>query len=106
MPLRKPSGWHRKRKDTSAERARRAEYRSPAYQAVRRAVKAEVQAGRGRCWRCGRPIPPGADFHLGHDDHDRRVLRGAECPGCNLSAAASKGARKRNGPTGATRVTF
>jgi hypothetical protein len=91
----KPSGWHRKR-DSAVERARVAEYASPQYRAARRAVKAEVEAGRGSCWRCGRYLPPGSLFHLGHDDRDRTVLRGAECPPCNLTAAARKGARIRN----------
>lgn len=109
----KPSGWHRKRKDTAAERARNAEYASPAYRAQRRALKVEVDAGRGFCWRCGGHIPPGAAWHLGHDDHDRSIIRGAEHPrrsrSCigNLSAAARKGARIRNAAptsTGATQV--
>jgi hypothetical protein len=94
----KPSGWHRKRKNTAAERARNAEYASPEYRALRRAVAAEVQAGRGVCWRpnCRRPLPPGSKWHLGHDDNDRSIIRGAECVPCNLSAAGRKGARVRN----------
>jgi hypothetical protein len=94
----KPSGWDRKRRNTAAERARNAEYASPEYRATRRAVKAEVEAGRGFCWRptCRRWIPPGSKWHLGHDDHDRSIIRGAECARCNLSAAARKGARVRN----------
>jgi hypothetical protein len=102
----KRNGWSRKR-DSEAERARVAEYASPQYRAARRAVKAEVEAGRGSCWRCGRYLPPGSRFHLGHDDHDRTVLRGAECPDCNLSAAARKGARIRNAgqPRGAPRAS-
>lgn len=38
------------------------------------------------CWRCGRPIDP-TNWHLGHDDHDRTIYRGPECPSCNLGAA-------------------
>lgn len=102
----KASGWHRKRRDTPAERARDAEYASPEYRALRRAVKVEVDAGRGACWRCRRFLPPGSAWHLGHDDVDRSIIRGAECPPCNLSAAARKGARKRNGGGGATRVSL
>lgn len=101
----KPSGWHRKRLDTPAERARTAQYASPEHRAMVQAVKAAVAAGRAYCWRCGRHLPPGSKAHAGHDDHDRTRYRGPECPSCNLSAAARKGARKRNGgPGGSTRV--
>lgn len=45
------------------------------------------------CWRCGEQIAD-EEWHLGHDDHDRSVVRGPEhARRCNLSAAgrASKG---------------
>lgn len=89
------SGWHRKRQ-TAADIQRRKEYDSPEYRAIRKALKAEHAAGRGYCWRCGRHIPPSMPRHTGHDDLDRTVIRGNECPDCNLSAAARKGARIRN----------
>ena len=40
------------------------------------------------CWRpdCATVIDP-AHWHLGHDDHDRSIIRGPECPPCNLSHA-------------------
>lgn len=38
------------------------------------------------CWRCLTPIDP-TNWHLGHDDDDRRITRGPEHPACNLSAA-------------------
>jgi hypothetical protein len=38
------------------------------------------------CWRCGAPIDPN-NWHLGHDDYDRRLYRGPECPPCNLATA-------------------
>lgn len=38
------------------------------------------------CWRCGDDIDP-EHWHLGHDDADRSIYRGPECPSCNLSAA-------------------
>lgn len=100
------SGWHRKRKDTPAERARNAEYSSAAYRAAKKALRPVVEAGRASCWRCRRPIMPGGRWHLGHDDNDRSLLRGVECPPCNLSNAARKGARKRNSMRrrGTTRV--
>lgn len=44
---------------------------------------------RFHCWRCRRPlgIRRGVDWHLGHDDQDRRIIRGPECPPCNLATA-------------------
>lgn len=113
-----PSGWHRKRKDTPAERARDARYRTPEYRAAAKALKAQVDAGNGFCWRCGRWLDPNARlhagsrvlraWHVGHDDTGT-VIRGAECAlRCNLSAAARKGARtvnaKRNARTTAVRL--
>lgn len=40
------------------------------------------------CWRpnCGQVIDPN-NWHLGHDDHNRTIYRGPECPLCNLQAA-------------------
>jgi hypothetical protein len=113
LVAKKASGWHRKKRNTAAERARDAEYASPEYRAMERAIKAEVLAGRSVCWRCRRWIDPllrtpwGARaWHVGHDDHDRSVIRGPEHWRCNLRPAASKGARKRNAsqPRGASRV--
>ena len=46
-----------------------------------------VETGEVNCWRCLNPILPGAEFHLGHDDEDRSIIRGPEHPHCNLSAA-------------------
>lgn len=89
------SGWHRKG-DTAANARRAAEYASPEHRAARAAMKARVDAGDGWCWRCGRHLPPGSRFHAGHDDNDRSVYRGAECPPCNLKAAARKGNRISN----------
>ncbi len=63
---------------------------------MRAALNVLVDAGQGRCWRCGLPINPGTAWHTGHDDTDRSVIRGAEHASCNLSAAASKGARAVN----------
>lgn len=100
----KPSGWHRKRKNTPAEQARTAQYASPEHRAMRKVLGELVAAGRGFCWRCGRHIPPGGRWHTGHDDYDRSRYRGVECPPCNLKTAASKGARQRNGPPGPTRI--
>lgn len=98
----KPSGWHRK-KPSTAERARTAEYASPEHRAMRRALKAAVDAGRAVCCRCGRPIVPGTAWHADHND-DRSGYLGAAHARCNVRAAAIKGARKRNGGQGPTRV--
>lgn len=99
------SGWHRKTYDAAA-RARAAEYRSPAYKATRAAVKAQVDAGLAHCWRptCRKLLLPG-QWHLGHDDNDRSIIRGGECADCNLKAAASKGARTANAKRQRPRTT-
>lgn len=103
------SGWHRANRNSPAAKARQREYNSPEYKAARAAAKRQVDAGNGYCWRptCRRWLPPGKPFHLGHDDHNRAIIRGPECPPCNLNAAARKGNaaanRRRSGrrtPTG------
>lgn len=99
----KASGWHRKR-DSAAERARTAQYASPEHRAVRRALAAEVDAGRAVCCRCGRPIAPGSSWHADHND-SRTGYLGAAHARCNVRAAAIKGAQQRNGREGGpTRV--
>ena len=89
------NGWHR-RPRTEAEKQRRKQYSSAEHQAAVKAVKAQVAAGNAHCWRCGRYLPPGSPVHAGHDDHDRTVYRGPECPPCNRNTAASRGARISN----------
>ncbi len=91
-----PSGWHRADATTPAAQARRRQYDSPEHRAARAKIKRQIAAGTAYCWRCGNWLPPGTKAHVGHDDHDRTIVRGAECEGCNLSAAASKGARVAN----------
>lgn len=101
------SGWYRKRRNTPAERARARRYQSREYRAAERHLMTVVQAGEGFCWRCGRWLDPTATvqrgsrvlrvWHVGHDDFDTDVIRGAECEGCNLRAASRKGAAVRNG---------
>jgi hypothetical protein len=49
----------------------------------------KIDAGRGVCWRCGKPIPPGSEWHLGHDDAGERIV-GPEHAYCNLEAAANR----------------
>lgn len=66
------------------------------HQQQRRRWQRVIDDGRGCCWRCGARIPAGSsDWHLGHDDDDRRIYRGAECILCNLRAAARKTNRIR-----------
>lgn len=60
------------------------------HQQLRRRWQRVIDAGNGICWRCEKPIPPGAPWHLGHDDNDRSIYRGPEHPPCNLSAAGRK----------------
>jgi hypothetical protein len=48
---------------------------------------------RFACWRCGEPIVGtrrGADWVLGHDDHDRSVIRGPEHPAENYATAGRR----------------
>jgi len=73
---------HDKARGTKRERGYDA-----AFYAMRRAFEPEVAAGQARCWRCKEPIAPGSQWHLGHDDNDRAIIKGPECPPCNLSAA-------------------
>lgn len=99
----KANGWSRKRKNTPAERARTAQYASPEHRAMRKALKAEVDAGRAICCRCHRPILPGTPWHADHNA-TRTGYLGAAHARCNVRAAAVLGAQKRNGGGGATRV--
>lgn len=80
-------------------------YDTKTHQRRRRQDAKVVEAGGGVCWRCGRPIVPAkilrpdgrwtSNWHLGHDDSDRRVYRGPEHEACNLRAAGQKAARIR-----------
>jgi hypothetical protein len=69
------------RRGTTAERG----YGS-VHQAMRRHYAPTVRAGKATCWRCGKPIRPGQQWDVGHDDHDRTITRGpeharrADCP--------------------------
>lgn len=99
------SGWHR-RPRTAAEQARRAQYASPEHRAAVAQVKQLVASGRAHCWRCGRHLPPGSTAHAGHDDHNRTIYRGPECPPCNLKSAARKGNRISNAARKATSLRW
>lgn len=85
------SGWHRKR-TTPADIERKKQYNSTAYKRARAAAKRTVDAGEGYCWRCGKHLPPGLPWHLGHNDYDRSIIEGPECVRCNLTTAGRQGA--------------
>lgn len=95
----------RTKRPTAADDARRKQYASPEHRATRKAIQAQIDSGRPvSCWRCLAPILKGQPWHVGHDDNDRSLVRGAEHPACNLKAAARKGARVANGRASVRRV--
>lgn len=67
-----------------------------AYDAEHAAYQRRMDAGETFwCWRCpevDRPPhqvdPRPGHWHLGHDLHDRAILRGPQCPSSNLADAA------------------
>lgn len=71
---------------TTAEKG----YGAP-HQRLRRAVAADVKAGRATCSRCGRAIVPGTRWHLDHSD-DRATYLGPAHKRCNEEAGGRKGA--------------
>lgn len=92
----------RQRRGTTTERGYGA-----AFEAEKRRWKPIVEAGQAYCWRpnCGQWIDPTERdakghvmWHLGHDDHDRSIIRGPEHRRCNLSAAAKIGNARRGAP--------
>lgn len=87
------NGWHRRDNNSPASKARKAKYNSAEHRNARKHYAAWIATGNGRCWRCGRPITPGSDWHVGHDDLATNVIRGAEHAACNKTAAARKGNR-------------
>lgn len=56
-----------------------------AHRELRKAFIPEHQAGTLICWRCRELILPNEPFHLGHDDQDRTIYRGAEHVRCNTA---------------------
>lgn len=85
--------------DSPAARARRAKYGSREHREAGKTLTVLVAAGKARCWRCNRPIPPGTPrgttrgtWQVGHNDAGTRVM-GPEHTLCNRRAAARKGNR-------------
>lgn len=56
-----------------------------------------VDAGLAYCCLCGKPIPPGAPFHLDHTP-DRTGYRGAACPYCNTADGGRRRHQKSRPP--------
>ena len=76
-----------------------------AYRREKERLRPLVEAGQASCWRCGQWINPAVKdeggrtlWQLGHDDHDRSIIRGPEHRHCNLSAAAKIGNARRVQP--------
>ena len=78
---------HRRERDKARGTKAQRGY-GPTFQADRKWWAKRVALGIVRCWRpeCQKLLAP-SHWHLGHDDEDRSVIRGPECPECNLSAA-------------------
>jgi hypothetical protein len=64
------------------------------YDAHRRRIQTYMDAGvTYTCWRCAElnrphPVDP-KRWHLGHDNTDRSIIRGPQCPESNLSTRTS-----------------
>lgn len=62
------------------------------HQAERARWKATLRTREVPCARCGKPIPQGSEFDLGHTD-DRTGWIGPEHPECNRSAGGASASR-------------
>lgn len=93
------SGWHRKRTDTPAVKARAKRYASREHQQAKETFRRLVAQGLATCWRCGTPIPPGSrcgpDWQTGHDSTGTRIM-GPEHTLCNRRDGSLRGNAKRN----------
>lgn len=65
------------------------------YDRQRAAIVRALRRGETvHCWRC-QGVVTEPELHLGHDDQDRSIIRGAEHRACNL-AAAGRAAHRPN----------
>lgn len=87
-------------RERDAARGRRQERGyDAAYDAERRAYQRRMDAGETfDCWRCrelGKPhlVDP-HDWHLGHDNQDRSIIRGPQCSSSNLADAGRVGGER------------
>lgn len=60
------------------------------HRARRRREQLNIDAGHAYCWRCTKPIPPGSDWDLGHDDNDPTKYMGPEHVACNRATSTHK----------------
>lgn len=66
-----------------------------AYDTEKRAYQRRLDAGEVfDCWRCrelGKPhqVDP-RDWHLGHSNQDRSIIRGPQCSASNLNTASQR----------------
>lgn len=61
------------------------------HQKLRAKIQAEMDKGTVfQCWRDGKPILPGEDWDLGHDDDDRSKYMGPEHVRCNRAVQRHK----------------
>jgi hypothetical protein len=80
--LRIESAWDR---DRARRRVKALRY-GPRHRLLRAEIEPVVRSGLARCARCGEPIAPDAEWHLGHDDYDPGVYSGPEHGRCNDGA--------------------
>ena len=61
------------------------------HQRLRQAIAQQIaEQGSVACWRCTLPITSDMAWDLGHDDHDRSIVRGAEHQRCTRATAGRR----------------
>jgi len=66
---------------------------------IRRRWAPKVRAGIVHCWRCGRLIPPGSGWDLGHMDNGDRHPEHRSCKRATVTILKQKLAEAEAGPT-------